>query len=234
MSVINRFQKGCKDCAVRHPNSFCALDPDALERLDTLGQQIDVEPRTIVVEEEGKPRNLYVVCAGRLKVVVSSESGHSLLLRIAGPGDVIGLAAVLRNVPYEASAESLEPCRLKRISQAAFLEFMHSHAQVSQNCANEAAAEYQQALISARRLALSGSAAARLANTLIEWARPRDLHAPARFAMTLTHEELGSMAGITRETTSRLLARFEREGLIHRRGAFLEIPRPDRLAAITE
>ena|SRR5689334_6832319 len=74
----------------------------------------------------------------------------------------------------------------------------------------------------------------RLANTLIEWARPRDLSAPARFAMTLTHEELGSMAGITRETTSRLLARFEREALIHRRGAFLEIPRPDRLAALTE
>lgn len=234
MALHSTVRRSCQDCAIRHPNSFCALDPAALENLDVLGEQIDVESRTRLVEEGGKPRNLYVVCSGRLKLVVSAENGHSLLLRIAGQGDVIGLAAVLRNVPYEATAETLEPCKMKRISQTEFLDFMRHHAQVGQNCATQAAAEYQQALISARRLALSGSAAARLANTLIEWARPHDLTTPARFAMTLTHEELGSMAGITRETTTRLLARFEREALIHRKGAFLEIPKPQQLAELTQ
>ncbi len=232
--MTERFQKSCMDCTLRNANSFCALDPASLENLDTLGEQITVESRERVTEEGSTPRNLYVVCSGRLKLVVSAENGHSLLLRIAGPGDVIGLAAVLRNVPYEATAETLEPCRLKKVPQADFMTFMRDHSQVSQNCASKAASEYQQALISARRLALSGSAAARLANTLIEWARPNDLTLPTRFAMTLTHEELGSMAGITRETTTRLLARFEREALIHRKGAFLEIPRPEQLAALTQ
>jgi CRP/FNR family transcriptional regulator len=33
--------------------------------------------------------------------------------------------------------------------------------------------------------------------------------------MRLTHEELGSMAGLSRETVSRLLTRFRREGQLN-------------------
>ena len=35
---------------------------------------------------------------------------------------------------------------------------------------------------------------------------------PISFLVTLTHEDLGSMAGLSRDTVSRLLARFRREG----------------------
>jgi CRP/FNR family transcriptional regulator len=48
-------------------------------------------------------------------------------------------------------------------------------------------------------------------------------------SFALTHEELASMAGTSRETVTRLLNQFERDKLIVRRGASLTILEPTSL-----
>ena len=82
---------------------------------------------------------------------------------------------------------------------------METHVDVSRTTALAIAREYNCALLTARRLALSTSAAGKLASALLDWARMGDLdNSPARsnlpisFLMQLTHEELGSMAGLSR------------------------------------
>jgi CRP/FNR family transcriptional regulator len=95
--------------------------------------------------------------------------------------------------------------------------------------------EYQSAFRDARRLSLSTSAAAKLANVLLEFAQ----HASPgktgmRFTMSLTHEELGNLAGLSRETVTRLLGRFQREGLIRIKGSSITIGEPHRFADLTE
>ncbi len=47
--------------------------------------------------------------------------------------------------------------------------------------------------------------------------------------MMLTHEELASMAGTSRETVTRLLNQYERDGLIVRHGTSIAIPHLDQL-----
>ena len=81
------------------------------------------------------------------------------------------------------------------------------------NLAEAVAREYETAVLSARRLALSGSAAGRLASVLLEWGRrsadvewslgmatEKNDEVALRFRMPLTHEELGTMARISCET----------------------------------
>jgi CRP/FNR family transcriptional regulator, cyclic AMP receptor protein len=92
-----------------------------------------------------------------------------------------------------------------------------------------------QCFLDARRLALSGSAAGRLAQLLIEWAETAACGEPElRFTMALTHEELASMAGTSRETVTRLLNQFERDHLITRRGASLTIVDPSSLGELAQ
>ena len=81
--------------------------------------------------------------------------------------------------------------------------------------------DYNPAVLSARRLGLCSSAAGKLASDLLDWVRMDHLDdsythtaLPISFQMPLTHEELDSMAGIARETNSRLLTKFRREGLV--------------------
>ncbi|MGI4758336.1 MAG: Crp/Fnr family transcriptional regulator [Janthinobacterium lividum] len=182
-------------------------------------------PREHVLSEGFAPDHVYVVCHGTIKLSTSSSDGRLLILRIAGPGDVLGLAAALKRSRYEATAVTLETCQLKAIPRTHFLLFMEEFQAVGRNSAMAMAREYQSAVLSARRLALSGSAAAKLAGVLAEWgelivageheSEPEGNCGEVRFAMPLTHEELGHMAGISRETVTRVLSAFRREGLLY-------------------
>jgi CRP/FNR family transcriptional regulator len=100
------------------------------------------------------------------------------------------------------------------------------------------AREYQSAFLSARRLALHTSAAGKLASTLVDWARTDDgakgpglANLPISFRMQLSQEDLGSMVGLSRETVSRLLTRFRREGLVEQSDDRMTLNNPGRLAA---
>ena len=51
-------------------------------------------PRSTVLFAEGRPvRGIYILCDGRAKLSICSETGKRLTLRIAGPGEVLGLGA---------------------------------------------------------------------------------------------------------------------------------------------
>jgi CRP/FNR family cyclic AMP-dependent transcriptional regulator len=180
------------------------------------------ESHSVLIREGSPADHLLIVCSGRVKVIASSAEGRLLLLRVAGPGDFLGLAALLQATRYRVSAESLEPCVIKSIPRSDFIRFMTNSPIVGQLIAQALAREYNGAVLSARRLALHTSAAGKLASTLLDLARPDEsgncsFHTdlPLSFLMQLTHEELGSMAGLSRETVSRLLTRFRREGQLH-------------------
>jgi CRP/FNR family cyclic AMP-dependent transcriptional regulator len=142
---------------------------------------------------------------------------------------------VLNELPYEVTAETLEPTVLKSVRCADFLEFLRTHGEIGTKTAQVLAKEYREVFLDARRLALSGSASGRLARLLLEWAAAAACGKhELRFTMALTHEELASMAGTSRETVTRLLNQFERESLIARHGASLVILSPDRLDQLAE
>jgi CRP/FNR family transcriptional regulator len=48
------------------------------------------------------------LCDGRAKLSICSESGKRLMLRIAGPGEVLGLSATMSGRTYELTAETLD------------------------------------------------------------------------------------------------------------------------------
>jgi CRP/FNR family transcriptional regulator len=214
---------------------FCNLSGEALQRFDAMGMQIAFPGRAVVFEEGQNANCVFVVCSGQLKLSTTSREGRTMILRLAGAGDVLGLSATLNNQPYEVTAETLEPTQLKSVRRNEFLDFLESNAEIGQNTARTLAREYREVFLDARRLALSGSAAGRLGRLLLEWANTAACGKPElRFTMALTHEELANMAGISRETVTRLLNQFERDHLIQRRGATMTILGPEKLSLFSE
>lgn len=226
-------RRSCLQCETKGPHCFCSLDRVALEKLDGMGHFLQLGAHEPVLREGYAPEQVYVVCRGTIKLTTSSPDGRLLLLRIVGPGDVLGLAAALKRSRYEATAETLEPTQVKAIPRTQFLLFMEEFQAVSRNSVMAMAREYDSAVLSARRLALSSSASAKLASVLVEWgglvlAGEHDDHNgrfpnSVRFHMPLTHEELGHMAGISRETVTRVLSSFRKEGLLQMDGNTLHL-----------
>jgi len=180
-----------------------------------------------------------IICSGSVKVTAASSEGRLLLLSVAGPGDILGLSALHEGTLYRATAEAIGPCTVKYIPRADFVRLMETHPDVSRATALAVAREYNGVLLTARRLALSTSAAGKLASTLLDWARMDDLdnspvrsNLPISFLMPLTHEDLGSMAGLSRETVSRLLTRFRREGLVDQADDRMTLNQPRQLETL--
>src|SRR5574337_1287451 len=104
--------QSCLDCTLRPDRLFCDLPSDALEAFDSIKSASDL-PRGTTLFHEGRPaRAVFVLCHGRAKLSVSSETEKHLTLRIAGPGEVLGLSACLSGRPYELTAETLDDVRV--------------------------------------------------------------------------------------------------------------------------
>lgn len=227
--------ENCQDCEYRSLRLFCNLNDAALHRFSEIGVLAFLPSRTIVFEESQPVKGVYVVCSGQVKLSTTSRDGKTMILRLAGPGDVLGLSATMNNLPYEVTAETIAPTQLKNVHRSDFLEFLESYAEGGENAAKSLAKEYHEVFLDARRLALSRSAAGRLGQLLLEWARTAACGKPElRFLMALTHEELANMAGISRETVTRLLNQFERDQLITRRGSVITITNPESLGLLSE
>jgi CRP/FNR family cyclic AMP-dependent transcriptional regulator len=220
----------CVHCEHRSLRMFCNLDSNALVEFDTLGVHSEFQSGTIIFEEETPVSSVLVMCNGRVKLSSTSRQGKTLILKIALPGDVLGLGAVMSGSRYEVTAETIEPTQVKAIPREEFLAFIHKYGEASLHAAQALSEEYRTAFFDARRLALSVSAASRLASLLLEWGRAA-AHGKTemRFTMALTHEDLANLIGTSRETVTRMLGKFKRDKLILMRGATIVILAPDKL-----
>lgn len=225
----------CKDCTLRGLRMFCNLRDDALQHLDQIGVQARYPARMCIFQQGEKARALHVLCSGQVKLFTTSREGRTMILKIAWPGDVLGLSAVLNQADYEVSAETLDPCQVKTLRRDEFLAFIDRFSEAGRHSLESMASEYRSAFRDALRLSLATSAASRLANVLLDLARKgacdkTEMH----FTMALTHEELGNLAGLSRETVTRLLGKFRREGLLKIKGSSVTIADLDHFNSLTE
>jgi CRP/FNR family transcriptional regulator len=179
----------------------------------------------ILFAEGQAPRRVSVVCAGQVKLTRSSRDGRTLLVKIARPGDVLGLSAALSKVPYEVTAQAIERTQLATFEQQDFLHFIQNHAEGSLHAAESLSNEYRSALTDACRLALSTSIAGRVAHLLLELVVENETaqDAQPKIHMSLRHEDLASMLGSSRESITRVLNGFRRKGVISIEGANMTI-----------
>jgi CRP/FNR family transcriptional regulator len=165
-----------------------------------------------------------VLCTGRAKLSTTSSEGKSIILRIAEPGEVLGLSAAVSGAPYEATVETLEPSQANFISQTDFVRFLQEYPDVGLRVAKQLTHNCKCAYSEIRSLGLSNSVPEKLAKLILQWAEhPVELTVkkPQETAIrvTLTQEEIAQFIGTSRETVSRVLTSFRRKGWLRVKGA---------------
>lgn len=223
--------QGCPDCPARGKNLFCNMQAAAVQKFDSIGTQVQFGSGAVIFREGDNCGSVHVLCSGRVKLSATSREGRTLILKIARAGEVLGLTAALAGQPYEVTAETVEPCRLKTIRRQALLDFLDRNPDASMRAARAVAQEYNAAFCEVRRLALPATASGRVANLLLDWSREQspDQSGRGRCMMPLTHEEIASMTATTRETVTRVLGQLKRDQLISIHGAALTVLQPQEL-----
>jgi CRP/FNR family cyclic AMP-dependent transcriptional regulator len=214
----------CNTCKARCNGFFCQLSPDALKDLDAVKYVSAYPQGAMLFMEKQASRGVYVLCEGELKLSVSSSEGKTLILRIAKPGDVLGLTATLSGKPYEVTAEVLRPCQVAFIRRDAFLRFLVQHPEAYQAVISQLSCSYSTACEQLRTVGLSASAPERLAKLLLEFsAEGKETKEGTRVTLPLTHSEMAEFIGTTRETVTRTLSDFKTRHLVDLRGSTLMI-----------
>ena len=113
--------ESCLSCKLRSGNFFCALSQESLAAFNQI-KYATVFPKCAVIFVEGQsPRGIFMLCQGQAKLSTTSRDGKTFILRIAKPGEVLGLHAVLTGKPYEVTAETMQPTQLNFVDREDFL-----------------------------------------------------------------------------------------------------------------
>ncbi len=206
-----------------------------LADLELATSTISLPAQASLFSQSEDARCLYLICNGYLKLTAGRPDDKQMIVRVAGPGSMLGLYAVLSHGVYEVSAESLTPAQLRPVERERFLNFLRSHKEAQLRAVQCICQEYRFALQDACRIALAETVAARLARLLTELAHQIGEHTENgefRFPLLLTHEEMASMTCTTRETVTRTLGQFRKEHWISIEDGVVTLRNPDRLQGL--
>src|SRR6476469_10491387 len=160
----------CLRCTFREQSLFCDLSREALLHLQNI-KATSVYPKGAFLCLEGQaPRGVFVLCTGRAKLLTTSSEGKSMILRIAEPGEVLGLTAAVAGTPYEATVETLEPSQANFIAQTDFVHFLKEHPDVGLRVAKQLTHNCKCAYEEVRSLGLSNSVPEKLAKLILRCA----------------------------------------------------------------
>ena len=212
---ILKIRYKCSKCDLRDKNFFCSVPSGVLSTFESLKVTNEYSKGSTLFSQ-GQPSNgVYMLCQGRVKLTACSKDGRSTILGVAEAGEVLGLGAAISDVVHQATGEAIEDCQVNFVAKRDFQRFLKNNPEAAFNAARQLSRDHAAAWDQIRSLALSHSAAERLARLLLGWSS-KNGNGSARKPMktSFTHEEMAAMIGASRETVTRILRDFRERDLI--------------------
>ena len=214
----------CQNGKLKKAEFFCGLSLKALKEFDSIKSSSVYPEGAVLFLEKQDARGVFVLCEGEVKLTISSSEGKTLILRIAKPGEVLGLMATLSGEPYEVTAETLRPCQVAFVRRDEFLRFIAQHPEACLGVVKLLTAHYHAACEQLKTVGLSASAPEKLARLLLGWSvGGEETKLGTRITLPLTHQEIAEFIGSSRETVTRTLSDFRSRHLVTLKGSTLMI-----------
>lgn len=203
---------------------FERLSPDRIQQLETRCRMKSYERRNLVYLPADASNSVLLLASGRIKLYHLTSEGKESLLALIEPGELFGELAVLDAGRREEFAETMAKSTVILIPRDEVQQLMEEHPVVSLNATRLMGLRRRRMERRLKSL-LFCSNRERLIHLLLDLTakygqRDRDgIHLGIR----LSHQELASMIGSTRETVTVTLGelQFERTVIVRRRQIIL-------------
>lgn len=234
MGVLRRFvaPNDCPTCSLRQAGDFCHLPETLVSQFNAMGN-LTLYPGNATLLKEGQiPRGVYIVCSGRAKLSIEARDGKTVILKIAGDREVLGLSAIVSGRPSPMTVTTVGFCQIKFIEHDCFMQLLKDDNRTAVACAILLAREVTETFGDVHELLLARSSTEKLVRLLLSWVALEPHNQNLRVPSEFTHEEMAQMIGSSRETVTRLLSDMRRKELIRIEGSMLVIPNRVALQAI--
>ncbi len=209
---------------LRNVPIFADLEDRDLEKIARLGSRQRYKKGNIVVLEQESGAALFVIISGKVKVVRTDEDGREVILSMFGPGEFFGEMALLDGLARSASVVATVKSELLMIHRRDFLELLNEFPSVAIALLAELAMRLRKADMQIKSLSLK-DAAGRVANVLLMLADDLGVFRKGKVEIEdlPLQQDIANMAGTSRETVSRMLHQFIRDGVVQLKGNSLTI-----------
>lgn len=211
---------------MRLPALATALYDDLLHR-EGIGK-LTLTRRAVPIFTSGTPAtNVYFLDSGLVKIEKVSDAGKEILLGITAPGELFGEQALLGEGAFSVSAKVLEGGVAYAIPTEMFQAFCERRPEVWRLLMQHFLFKKDEMERKIEHLCQS-DVRHRLIYYLVELARLRPADT-AGHVIHISQNELASLVGATRETTSTTLNGLSRQGLIVLGHRLVMIPSLEKL-----
>lgn len=207
------------------------VPPADYARILSFGRSIKIARRQTIFFAGDAVKEVLLLSEGCMKITLLSETGGAVILRLVGPGEVIGTVGLTEQTTHSASAEALVSSKVVAWNGATFERLLTQFPILRRNTIN--IMERRLAILEARfRDVSTQQVAQRVARQLLRLLPQVGQRIDGAVEIKLSREDLAQMTGTTLFTVSRLLSSWEEQGLVSLRRLAVVIRNPLGLMGI--
>jgi CRP/FNR family cyclic AMP-dependent transcriptional regulator len=210
---------------------FSDATDNVVRECEHLFTQVSFARRHVIFEQGEPGRLVYLVKSGRVRIARSTAEGEDLTIAILGPNDLFGEEVTFQEVERSTFAICAEDSLLCVANGRDLFGLITRHAPLAINIARYLGQQRDQALSVVEDLAFL-KVPERLTRLLEKLAAEhgREADDGTLIDVALTHADIASLVGSTRETVSLQLKKMERDGRIRIAGRRIVIRAMTRTA----
>lgn len=194
---------------------FDGLGPADMTEIMAAARSLRKERGEFVYTPGDRAETVYVLKKGRIKLSVLSESGKEFAIDIFQPGDIFGEFALVDDTTRSNMAQALDHALMWVFGKRDFVRFLETRPKLAMNYIR---------LVGGRRRRMekklsditTKDVAARVCELLHEISTSAATASTAapELLVPLTHQDVASLIGASRQTTTTVLNDLERRGII--------------------
>lgn len=214
---------------------FAALDPEALAEVHRAARLRNV-PAGATFFLEGDPADsFFVLNDGSVKLTQVTPEGHQVVLRLIGRGDAFGGVAALGGATYPITAEAVTDSSALEWPGNVMAGLMERHPKLTLNALRFVTGRLHELQAQYRQLATE-KVERRVARALLRLVQQsgRRVESGVLIDLPLSRDDLAQMTGTTLYTVSRIISRFEADGLLEAGRQRLVIRNPHGLLKVAD
>jgi CRP/FNR family transcriptional regulator, nitrogen oxide reductase regulator len=198
------------------PGLLTGLSEDEQRDLLAAAHPRSLKPRDVLGSQGEPAEHVALVQVGHLKLGQVNPDGIETLIRFIGPGDCYGAIALSPGKRYPVSAVAVEASRVLVWPRAPLAALAVRIPQIRINLFEEITRRMSGVLSATQDLAAE-RAPLRIARALRRVAEHGGEPSPQgiRIVHPITRQEIADLTGTTLFTVSRLMSRWESDGLLH-------------------
>lgn len=196
---------------------FNVVSDEEIHKLAETGGMLEVAKGEQVYGEGDPGRSVYLIKEGAVKIVTSTADGKEITLAYLGEMELFGETALVDGAPRDQRAIAAKECCLLKFDTDYIEKLMERQPALGLSITKFVGLRLRKIQMRLQRL-MFRTPRQRLAMLLLELAD--DFGGPAadggdiEIRMRITHHEMASLIGVTRESVSYAMGELELEGLI--------------------